>query len=283
MNTINDELLSKFLDGKTTEEENQKISAYCDAHGETIEELLMMRQAASMADKNSDFVIDEVKALHFVEQTLQTHSRKKRVTLAVWISVAAAMAILIVVGTFLFFSNENSTLIGHETQPHQTVAEDSTDKSNATLTDTSLMQTHRTDRVEPLQEEPQLSENKSSEESRAPLSVEVSEKSTAATQSVENAFSMVKPSKTPYRIICKNLDKSFVFQWETVNAKKIEFILMNDQHKVIVEKKELNLNSFSLMFRDVAVYSVLYWKVKIVFEDNTTTQKTGRIDIQYEL
>lgn len=283
MNIISDELLSKFLEGKTTEEENEKISAYCDAHGETIEELLMMRQAASMADKNSDFVIDEVKALHFVEQTLQTHSRKKRVTLAVWISVAAAMAILIVVGTFLFFSNENSTLIGHETQPHQTVAEDSTDKSNATLTDTSLMQTHRTDRVELSQEEPQLSENKSSEEGRTPLSVEISEKSTAAVQSAENAFSMVKPNKTPYRLVCKNLDKSFLFQWEAVNAKKVEFTLRNDQQRVIVEKKELTSNSYSLLFRDVAAYSVLYWKVKIVFEDNSTTQKTGRIEIKYEL
>ncbi len=283
MNIISDELLSKFLEGKTTEEENEKISAYCDAHGETIEELLIMRQAATMADKQSDYTIDEDKALHFVEQTLQTHSRKKRVSLAVWISVAAAMAILIIVSAFLFFSNENVPLMADKTQPSQIVVGDSTDEFDTTKTETSVKQSSHTDEKELWSEEPQLSDNNLPAERGEPLHVEVLEKSTATTQSAANNFTMLKPSKTPYRIICKNLDKSFVFQWETVNAKKIEFILMNDQHKVIVEKKELNLNSFSLMFRDVAVYSVLYWKVKIVFEDNTTTQKTGRIDIQYEL
>lgn len=284
MNTISDELLSKFLDGKTTDEENEAIFAYCNAHEETLEELLIMRQAASMADKESDFVVEEDEKRHFVEQTIRSHSIKKRVKFTVWISVAAAMAVIIIVGTFFFRSRQNPDLIAQKGQNNKMTVSDSVFENDLLIEeDTTIAEPLNRNKTEQIKEQPQYSENRSLSAEKEPLKVQIMEKTTAATQTAENTFSMLKPDKSPYRILCKNLDKSFSFQWQATHAKKTEFILMNDKQVVLYEKTEAYFSSYSLSFRNVMEYNTLYWKVKIVFEDNTSAQKSGRIDVKYEL
>lgn len=173
--------------------ENEAIFAYCNTHEEALEELLIMRQAASMADKESNFIVEEDKARHFVEQTIRSHSNRKRVKFTVWIAVAAAMAVIIIVGTFFFRSKQNQESIAQNRSNNKTVVSDSISETDTSIRkDNIIAKPLNRNKTEQIKEQPQYAENRPSSAEKEPLNVQNYGKTTAATQNIENTFSMLK-------------------------------------------------------------------------------------------
>lgn len=89
-NEISDELLAKYLSGKTSKEEEEIVLAYLSESDENVDDLLNMSAAVE---------------LHHSKQKKNVEKRNRFLWAA---SAAAAIIVLIVVGVFVFNNNENS-------------------------------------------------------------------------------------------------------------------------------------------------------------------------------
>ena len=116
-------------------------------------------------------------------------------------------------------------------------------------------------------------------EEETEIQVQVQHKNTAE-KSEENLFEMKKPAKTPYVVLCKNLDRTFDFQWNT-NAGKTEIILKDKNGKTILNQ-EVTQNVFHIKYADYIKYEDIQWELKAIFEDGKTEVRRGVLQLIQE-
>jgi len=90
---------------------------------------------------------------------------------------------------------------------------------------------------------------------------------------VGNLFEMVRPARTPLVINCKNLNKTFDFQWNT-NAESVEVTLKDKKGRILLAR-EISQTGLQLRYEDYYKYLEVFWEMKAIFEDGTAEEKKG--------
>lgn len=274
---ISDELLARFLDHKTTEEETELVLSYLNEEKDHLEEFLSIRKASLLAGKTASQTIDIKDSAAFIKNN--THSSKKSTNnkrVALWISVAASIIVIISVSYFIVYHKPHSNPM----ELAQTTSQDSLKLKNEEEISNSVPIKNEdpiinTDKKQPI--DPDL--NKSESDNGIPVQIKTQHNATS--QSVENSLSIIKPAKSPYTILCKNMEKELFFQWQNTTAKSVTFRLFNSKNEVIITKSDPTMRSFALLFKELKKEKKIFWEVKVVFEDGTSDMKTGRIEITY--
>jgi anti-sigma factor RsiW len=94
---MNDELLMKFIDGKTTPEETEVVVAYLSAHPEEAQEWMQMEVAARLADTRPAVAVSEADAASSVARRV-----KPKVVRLNWIISAVTAVAASVVAVVMF-------------------------------------------------------------------------------------------------------------------------------------------------------------------------------------
>ena len=284
---ISDELISKFLEGKTDEVEEARLLMAMEADGMTVDDLAAIAAAAKMADsvphKAPDLdlakkqIADTLKRNDKKENTIPTvRPSKKRV---IW-AMAASIAIVLAVALFVHFRPDGSG---------QNFAQDGADSTAVTATcpqqeknlaqaseskDNPVSKSRETNSVE-TDEDPVA-------QKETPYASQIIEKRYAQTATA-NSLSVIKPNKDNYRVNCKNLERSFNFEWSATNVQKLHFTVTNSQGKVIANILDKTTEIYSLKYIDIYPERQLKWTLTVGFEDGTSETKSGQIQIDYNL
>jgi len=94
---------------------------------------------------------------------------------------------------------------------------------------------------------------------------------------IGNLFEIVRPARTPLVINCKNLNKTFDFQWNT-NAESVEVTLKDKKGRILLTQ-EVSQTGLQLRYEDYYKYLQVFWEMKAVFEDGTTEEKKGVLQL----
>lgn len=284
---ISDELLSKFMEGKTSEKENSLIFQSMNEDVALLEEMTAIGEAAQLADtqpvvnpnlKRAEEQIKSVLSAGEQKMVSVAPSIRKSRMKVIW---AAAASIVCVVAVALFF------LLKHDS-PEQHFAqngEDSTVVAKPKLT-TEPMVTQTTQKQKETVSEEQSEENNADNEAVSAqekvYSAQKLEKQYASTQ-IANNLTIVRPSKSNYSVLCKNLEKTFYFEWETDNVQSLHFIVKNEQNQTVVEQSDKTAKQYLLKYKDVYPNQILYWSLTVKFTDGTQQTRSGQIQIDYSL
>jgi hypothetical protein len=104
---ISDQLLAKFLDGKTDAFETEQVLAYLNENNENLEDFLNIRSAIEI-DSECPVEIDLRKRLDIVNQHIVSSDKKSnRNKFYLITSIAAAAVVVGVVFLFAFFNDKN--------------------------------------------------------------------------------------------------------------------------------------------------------------------------------
>jgi len=97
---------------------------------------------------------------------------------------------------------------------------------------------------------------------------------------IGNLFEVVRPARTPFIISCKNLYKTFDFQWNT-NAETVEVVLKDKKGRIILEK-EIAQTGLQLKYEDYYKYLEIFWELKATFPDGTIEEKNGVLQLMVD-
>jgi len=196
-----------------------------------------------------------------------------------FISIAASVLFIISISFYFVFRSplSNPTELAHNNSQNS-MKVDSIENKSLSSDDERGKQIDSSTENNQSSNDPNNTNGKTNDE----VPVQIKTQNYGSTQSVENKLEMVKPSKSPYSILCKNLQKELVFQWNIVNAKKIEISLLNSNRKLIVSHSDSNMKSYSVFFKNLNKEKTIIWELKVLFDDNTTQTKTGVIQITYQ-
>lgn len=281
---ISDELLSKFLEGMTDEVEDTRLLQVMEDDNLSDEDLVAIAEAAKLADAvpqqapNLDLAKKQiVESLRNDDEVETVPTIKRSMTRMIW-ALAASAAIVIAVALFILFRPDD---------PGQNFAQTGTDSTAVTTTqpqqEKNLAQT-----TAPSDNAPAIQQKSSntSEETVAPEETihtsQVMEKQYAKTQ-IANNLTVIKPNKDNYRILCKNLEKSFNFEWTATNVQNLHFTVSNAQGKVLAELLDKSATQYALTYSKIYPERQLNWTLKIVFEDGTSVRRHGKVNVDYNL
>lgn len=281
---ISDEMLSKFMEGRTDEVEEARLLQTVEDDGLSAEDLAAIAEAAKLADTapkqapNLDMAKKQIAESLRNEDKVKTISTLKRSKSRMIWALAASAAIVIAVALFILFRPDD---------PGQNFAQTGTDSTAVTTTqpqqEKNLAQT-----TAPSDNAPAIQQKNSntSEETVAPEETihtsQVMEKQYAKTQ-IANNLKVIKPNKDNYRILCKNLEKSLNFEWTATNVQNLHFTVSNAQGKVLAELSDKSATRYALTYNKIYPERQLNWTLKIVFEDGTSESRTGKVNIDYNL
>jgi hypothetical protein len=292
--SISDQLLAKFLDGKTNAFETAQVLNYLNENKENLEDFKNIRSATRMGPEYP-LEIDLVKCSDFVKQHIESSSfvkktNRRKFYLLFSLSLAAMITGMIFIFFFKSPDKDNLTIIANEQNfqkdsllflvHHLAPYEQIIDSLREQIS--SINQNDFYDK---------LVDNKSTnkkefieiyEEKKPEIKTQIQYKNTAS-QSEANIFEMikpVKPSNVPYVILCKNLEKTFNFKWNT-NAEKTEIVL-KDKHGNILLTNDIAQDGFSFKCADYIKYGKIYWEIKATFTDEETDVKRGILQLMQE-
>lgn len=275
---VSDELLAKFLDNKTSKEETEIVLKFINEDKENFEEFLTIRKASMLVDQKPCNTIDDITIPEISSYNPKPFNNKKKKVL-MFISIAASVLFIISISFYFVFRSplSNPTELAHNNSQNS-MKVDSIENKSLSSDDERGKQIDSSTENNQSSNDPNNTNGKVNDE----VPVQIKTQNYGSTQSVENKLEMVKPSKSPYSILCKNLQKELVFQWNIVNAKKIEISLLNSNRKLIVSHSDSNMKSYSVFFKDLNKEKTIIWELKVLFDDNTTQTKTGVIQITYQ-
>lgn len=275
---VSDELLAKFLDNKTSKEETEIVLKFINEDKENFEEFLTIRKASMLVDQKPCNTIDDI-SISVISSYNQKPFNNKKKKVLMFISIAASVLFIISISFYFVFRSplsNPSELTQNNKQ--NSIKVDSIKNKSISSDDKKGKQIDSSTENNQSSNDPNNTNGKVNDE----VQVQIKTQNYGSTQSVENKFEMVKPSKSPYSILCKNLEKELIFQWNIVNAKKIEISLLNSNRKLIVSHSDSNMKSYSVFFKNLNKEKTIIWELKVLFEDNTTQTKTGVIHITYQ-
>ena len=272
-----DQLLAKFLDGKTDAAETEQVLAYLNENNENLEDFMNIRSAAQI-EAEYPVKIDLEERLNIVKQHIASSNKKSARNKFYLIAALAAAAITVGVVALIFFNSvykEFRPVAHQETykDSEQTIFQDeiseetfSTNSDNKALASNDAQETNKSN----------TTSTPVDKEEETEVQVQVQHKNTAK-QLEANLFEIVKPAKTPYIVLCKNLEKTFDFQWNT-NAEKIKVTLKDKTGKTLLTQ-EVTENRCSIKYADYIKYEDIHWELKAIFENEESEVRYGVLQL----
>lgn len=268
---MKDDLLIRFIDGKTTPEETEAVLEVLSRDGDAAKEWLYMVQGARLAGtkpiQEVDLPAGFISGILAKSQLEQKQSSK--VVRLPWIlsgiaAVAASVAIIVTVTR----NTDNVVIEG-------LVAE--TMNESAVPTDTIL--TVENPEVEVV--EIKAVDNKKAEGKILDLTgskmIEDNRASTAG-QFEAASFEMLKPSKSPYRVRVRNPKKEFVFEWKMNGVSSVSVQINDKDGNKVIDSGLLQDCRFPVVASMLVDKGELDWTVKISFMDGSSETKTGKLE-----
>lgn len=291
---ISDELFAKYLDGTASEEENEQILKLLAEDPELLEELAAIAEACKLTDHeplatpNLEEASRQIKANLPTTQSSNTaipNNRKRHFKL--YITAAAAVAAILLASTIylLLRPTPNDNFLAHQEETTTDTLTTIQAQNEILIAETETPQ-QRDDIVanEAQQTETETETNTSSASSPAnEYHTGFSEEKHYASKTETSSLSMVKPAKTSYAILCKNLDKSFVFEWTATNVQSLRLCIKNSQGKTIAETTDKEALRYELPYRSIYPEKQLSWSLVVNYKDNTQEQRNGQIQIDYNI
>ena len=293
MEIISDELLSKFMEGKTDGEEEMVILREMESDSKLLDEWLSMAKAAELTDAEPLVQPDYALAEEKIHSALREHSGEKmfvspRVNYfrpRFYWAVAASVALFATVAFLLLRKPEPSgTYVAQNGEDTVKVVEE--------LSGTELAQLRE---EQPRQTASSATQKAGESRSEASEAVTINAVWQEAEQVAEvehvqrvgsqemNALRMVKPSKSSYAVLCKNLDKSFAFEWTADAVRELLFSVTDAQGRRIASVTDATAEKFSLKYKDIYPERQLTWELNVVFQDGSRETKRGKIQIDYQI
>lgn len=285
---MKDDLLIRFIDGRTTPEETELVIRELSQDGEAAKEWMQMVQGARLADKRP---LQEINSDEFVAKTLAQNTARAAKTGKVLrlpgiiggiAAVAASVAIIVTV-----------VMKSSDPEVPQNIMADVADTTEVVPQTDMIKDEIVPDIKEAARESiadvrtPDVKEQVSgAEEYQMPEELEQAgevlhrETNTATAFEMETpSLEMVKPAKTPYRVKVKDPSKEFVFEWKMTNVSEVHFSIADSDGKVIIDNKWITENSFAVVASDLVDRGELDWTVEVIFNDGTKQRKSGKIEL----
>ncbi len=280
---MNDELLMKFIDGTATQEEAETVIEELSIDGGAAREWMQIVQAARLADTAPNVEVPENEALEYVSDMLKSHKPTGRKTVRLpWIigslAAAAALALTVIMPYIGGAPEGNGDIVAQVPQDTASVYEPA---------DTCAPFAHEPQKLEYIAEVVEKEETEQTEikEDGAPVvsvqrhdTQQLENISTAGGESV-NAFKVVKPARTPYRVRVRNLEKDFVFEWEGSGLKSVE-LLVKDLDGGVMAERTMAGSQFRcpVPARDMADRGELLWILNAEYDNGTVSTEMGTIE-----
>ncbi len=280
---ITDEKWMRFLAGNVSEEESAAIIRQMAEDDALMEEYMAVMGASKLVDTPSQEPPDMAKAEAQIVQALPkssvpmlTQGRKhKRLY---W----AAALLTLLVGTTVFFVTRYGDDANRlaETGRKQRPRLNSVNVSESKV---SMRQNNGSENTERLNES--VTEHDvgvQSSPSGEWHTLQLEEKHYAESL-VANELTMIKPNKESYAVLCKNLDKSFSFQWKTANMKSLHFEVKDIRGNVVAETKDANADGYDMKYRMAYPANQLVWRLNVTYQDGSKESRTGKINVDYQI
>ena len=240
-NNISDELLTKFLCGKTTPEETEIVLSYMAESDENIEDLANISAA--------------IETMYDAEKG--AHSRPPRKFLWIISSVAAAVAAIVICIVSFNMGNGTDnfpTLVGQtDTVKYKQQIQDTTIAIEIDDTSKSV--------------HPQTTNE------FVPIQPAVQSKNYAGEMAKVNYVSLLYPYKEVHYISSDR--KSINFQWDS-DATKIHLTIRDFEDNLLLDK-QINDDDHFLWNLPPIEENAFFWKMVFTFRDGSTKTKQGRI------
>ena len=288
---ISDELFSRFIDGKTSETEEKQLLKEIAENPEMMEEFIAISKGSSLTDQKPFQNPNFVTAKQNIKNSLSAEkfsnvnpfvNRKRRFRILV--TAAATIAIVLITSMIYLLMRpvvDQNTFVQDAAMIDSTYTQAEENyiymAKNEVSDSTALKLISKTSESE-LNTPNEVGEALSEES----YIVQREELYYAAAQEANN-LSVVKPNKGDYSILCKNLDRSFLFEWKASNVQKIHFKVVNSQGKTVAEVTDPSVKCYELIYRSVYPESQLNWTLSVTYKDNTQDIQKGKINIDYNV
>lgn len=275
---MKDDLLIRFIDGKTTPEEAELVLEELSRDGEATKEWMQMVEGARLADTIPMVNIDpdDFISRTLAKTTVVRPERRKLVRLPWIISGITAVAASVAVVVTVVINNANVDI------PYGLSAEMSDTAAVISNVDSTIMEkeldikklTHPAvaDRINTQKPQEQLEEFVGHK-------ILQDDKTATASQTEVSLFEIVRPAKSPYRVRVKNLEKEFVFEWNMSNVSDVRFSITDKDGKIIIGKECIVENSYGVVASYLVDRGELDWTVEVTFNDGLQHRKTGKIEL----
>lgn len=320
---MQDELLIRFIDGKCTREESEKVIEELSRDGNDAAEWLQMVAAARLADSESGRPVSSADARGFVSETMartaETLARRRRIirwasVTAGLCAVAASMAIIVVTRTGSGSMNMNGRLLASSrdsviyakpeseaeevrfetkddkiAQKSDTGAVRSVKSSDALNPDGGQVESHNVSNEYAGQEtvsQPVVSVVYDCNASKGDVSDSTASSRTEwENATVERKLEMIRPSKSPYKVKVENLSKDFVFEWKCDGEADVRLVVIDRENTVLVDKTSEGpeRNRIRIPIKLITDKGELVWTLAITFPDGSKTSRTGRLVLKSEI
>ena len=282
---ISDEMLFRFLEGKMDETEEVRLLRALEMDGLTADDLVAIAEAAKLTDTTSHQAPNLDLAKEQIAESLGNDDKveivttlKRSKTHMIW-AIAASAAIVIAVALFFHFRPDSNDQ-NFAQQEDKRVEEVSKEiANNPNTTDETDKGRHgeksSTKSAENIQSEPEDLQT-------TPITPQKVDKNYATTKTA-NSLTVTKPNKDNYQVLCKNLEKSLIFEWNATNVQRLNLTVTNAQGKKVADVADKNLSQYSLKYKDAYPEKQLNWTLKVVFEDGTSESRSGQIQIDYQI
>lgn len=249
-NDISDELLAKFLCGKTTPEETEVVMAYMEDGDERVEDL---RNISAAIEVQKD-----------AEKAAASAHRRRTVRTTLWtVSSAAAVALILVVGIATLRNSVHDDGSGNViAQVTDTIIEDeSAQQPFIEGSDTNVPKTeNRKDIAKPSTMGMQQYQSKNYAES----------------EKKAGYCHMLFPKQNVY-VVPQN-KKYFDFSWDT-DAASTTLTLYDNEHRMLTQK-EINDGYVKFYVEDYNSNGQVYWELTAAYGDGTVKKSSGIVKFE---
>ena len=292
---MKDDLLIRFIDGKTTPEETEQVFKELSQDGDAAKEWLQMVQGARLADTKP---VVNLEPDDFISRTLadksQVQPRQRKLIRLPWIltgitAVAASVAVIATV----FVNNDDKEILQNVIAEVPDTADVILDIDSASVGDNldikevsqqalaDVGEQNGDERVSPHTEELSVEQTPSVEQSEELVGRRILQDTNTATasKSESSSFEMIRPAKSPYRIRVRNPEKEFVFEWKMTNASDVRLSIADNEGKIIIDNEWIMETSYGVIASDLVDKGELDWTVEVTFNDGSMQRKTGKIEL----
>lgn len=285
---ISDELLSKFLEGRTDGAEDVRLLQELDAEDISLEDLAAIAEAAKLVDVEPQKTPDLTKAEDQVKAVLDSSARetmpyvtdRRRSRQRIVWATAASVAVVLAVALFFLFRPERSDNNLAQQEKERVETESKTQGQNQETT----VKTEQTDKT---RQNDMPSKNDAEGVQPEPTNAQPEECTTQmmekqyAQKAQASSLTVVKPNKDNYRVLCKNLEKTLDFEWSAMNVQTLHFEVKDPKGKTVAETRDVSTRHYELKYQDIQPEKKLTWALVVVFKDGTQEKRTGQIQIDY--
>lgn len=278
---ISDELLSRFLEGKTDGEVESEILRQITEDPDLFEEMAVVAEAAKLVDAEPINEPDLDNAEERVKKALAPaiHHLRPRFY---WMAAASVTAILAVSLLWLLRPSDSNPYVADNRSDKTTELSGQKHAENRTCEPDKGVREAGQPAEQPGTGAFEGKDNSSE-------AVEHPEEYTAKVETANYASHAVhrlvvrKPAKSPYMVLCKNLERSFAFEWDADSVQSVRLTVTNSNGGTVADITEKDKGSYSLKYQEFYPERQLFWKLQVVFTDGVQEIRSGQIHIDYQI